>query len=130
MQAISCSAATFRSAKQSRWSSCRAPKKSRRPRATRFWARTLQGFWVFRFDPAAARPSWLGRRARSDELVDDGVHQRLERGIDDVRRHADCRPALPGLVLALDQHARDRLGTAIEDTHAVIDKLKALDIFL
>ncbi len=36
----------------------------------------------------------------------------------------------PCLVVAFDQHARHRLGAALEDTHAVIDELEALDLLL
>ena len=61
-------------------------------------------------DGAWSRP--LSRRAGLDELVDDGIHQRLERGVDDVGRDADRGPVLAGLVLALDQHARHRFGAA------------------
>src|SRR5712691_7984055 len=55
----------------------------------------------------------LRRRAGPHELVDDRIHQRLERGVDDVGRDADRGPALAGLVLALDQDAGHRLGATI-----------------
>src|SRR6516225_11090572 len=72
----------------------------------------------------------LRRRAGAHELVDDRVHQRLERGIDDVGRDADRGPALSGLVLAFDQDARHRLGAAIENAHAVVGQLEPADIAL
>src|ERR1700681_4266731 len=56
------------------------------------------------------------RRAGLHQLVDDRIHQRLERGVDDVGRHPDGGPALAALVLALDQDPRDRLGAGVEDT--------------
>src|SRR4029079_277468 len=58
------------------------------------------------------------------------MHQRLERGGDDIGRDADGGPALAVLILALDQDPRYRFRAAIEDTHAVIDQLQALDVFL
>src|SRR4051812_6902467 len=70
------------------------------------------------------------RRAGLDQLVHDRIHQRLERGIDDVGRDADRGPALPRFVLALDQHARYRFGAAIEDTHTIVGELETLDVFL
>src|SRR5260370_30263649 len=72
----------------------------------------------------------LPRRAGADERVDDRVHQRLERGVDDVGRDADRGPALSGLVLAVDQDARHRLGAAIENAHAVVGQLEPADIAL
>src|SRR6478609_8762589 len=69
-------------------------------------------------------------RARFHQLVDHRIHQRLERGVDDIGRDADRGPALAVLVLALDQHPRHRFRAAIEDTHAVIDQLQAFDVFL
>src|SRR5215468_10999845 len=74
--------------------------------------------------------SALRRRAGPHELVDDRIHQRLERGVDDVGRDADRGPALPGLVLALDQDAGHRLGAAIENAHAVVGELEPADIAL
>src|SRR5258708_19907191 len=68
----------------------------------------------------------LPRRAGAHELVDDRVHQRLERGVDDVGRDADRGPALSGLVLALDQDARHRLGAARPDREPGRDR-RALD---
>ncbi|GCC47017.1 hypothetical protein chiPu_0031074, partial [Chiloscyllium punctatum] len=70
------------------------------------------------------------RRARLHQLVEHRIHQRLERGVDDIGRDADRGPALAGLVLAFDQNPRDRLGAAIEDTHAVVDQLQAIDVLL
>src|ERR1700692_1398720 len=70
------------------------------------------------------------RRAGFDQLVHDRIHQRLERGVDDVARDADRGPMLAGLVLALDQHAGDRLGAAVEDAHAIVREIEALDVFL
>src|SRR5438128_8842000 len=70
------------------------------------------------------------RRAGAHELVDDRIHQRLERGVDDVGRDADRGPALAGLVLALDQHPRHRLGAAVEDAYAIIGELEPLDVAL
>src|SRR5262245_28859216 len=72
----------------------------------------------------------LRRRAGPHELVDDRIHQRLERGADDVGRDPDRGPALPSLVLALDQDARHRLGAAIENAHAVVGQLEPADIAL
>src|SRR5262252_5901220 len=72
----------------------------------------------------------LRRRAGPHELVDDRIHQRLERGVDDVGRDAHRGPALPGLVLALDQDAGHRLGAAIENAHAVVCQLEPADIAL
>src|SRR5215813_14236069 len=72
----------------------------------------------------------LRRRAGAHELVDDRIHQRLERGVDDVGRDADCGPALPGLVLALDQDAGHRLGATIENAHAVVGQFEPADIAL
>src|SRR6202035_4231131 len=76
----------------------------------------------FRLEWSSSVPC-LPRRARLHQLVDDRIHQRLERGIDDVGRDADRGPMLAGLVLALDQHAGDRLGAAIEDAHAIVDQV-------
>src|ERR1044071_2763352 len=70
------------------------------------------------------------RRAGFDQLVHDRIHQRLERGVDDIRRDADRGPALAGFVLALDQHARHRLGAAVEDTYAIVGQLQPADVFL
>src|SRR4051794_8592138 len=67
------------------------------------------------------------RCARLYQLVEYRIHQRLERGVDDVGRDADRGPSLALLVLALDQHPRDRLGAAIEDTDAIVDQLQAID---
>src|SRR5579871_4213710 len=72
----------------------------------------------------------LSRRARFDELVDNRVHQRLERCIDDIGRDTDGTPRLALLVGAFDQNPRHGLGAAIEDTHAIIDQLEAFDEFL
>src|SRR5271170_5804835 len=74
---------------------------------------------------SASRP-----RAGFHKLIDDGIHQSLERGVDDVGGDADRGPAVAGLVGALDQHPRDRLGAAIEDANAVIGELKSLDVAL
>src|SRR3954463_8214594 len=74
------------------------------------------------------RPS--GRRTRLDELVDDGIHQRLERGIDDIGRHADRGPMLAGLVFALDQHPRHGFSARVENTDAVVGQLQPLDELL
>src|SRR3954454_6456149 len=70
------------------------------------------------------------RRARPYQLVHDGIHQRLERGIDDVGRDADSGPALAAFVLALDQDAGHRFGAAVEDAHAVVGQLEPVDIAL
>src|SRR5438094_7695254 len=70
------------------------------------------------------RPKASSRRAGLDELVDDGIHQRLERGIDDIGRHADRGPMLAGLVLALDQHPRHGFGSGVEDTDAIVGQLQ------
>src|ERR1700722_11174176 len=70
------------------------------------------------------------RRAGLDELVDDGIHQRLERRVDDVGRHPDGGPAFAALICALDQDARYRLGAGIEDTHAVVGEFEAADVAL
>src|SRR4051812_9283850 len=70
------------------------------------------------------------RRARLDQLVDDRIHQRLERRVDDVGGDADRGPALAGLVLALDQHARYRLGAAVENAHPIVGEIEGIDIFL
>src|SRR6516164_2962909 len=72
----------------------------------------------------------LRRRPGPHELVDDRIHQRLERGVDDVGRDADRGPALPGLILALDQDAGHRFGAAIENAHAVVGELEPADIAL
>src|SRR6516165_9485573 len=72
----------------------------------------------------------LRRRPGPHELVDDRIHQRLERGVDDVGRDADRGPALPGLILALDQDAGHRLGAAIENAHAVVGQLEPADVAL
>src|SRR5262249_46986602 len=72
----------------------------------------------------------LRRRPGPHELVDDRIHQRLERGIDDVGRDADRGPALAGLILALDQDAGHRLGATIENAHAVVGQLEPADIAL
>src|SRR5581483_10966727 len=73
---------------------------------------------------------FLRRSAGFDELVDDGIHQRLERGVDDVRRDPDRRPMIAGLVRAFDQDARHRLRAAIEDTHAIIGEREPGDVAL
>ena len=70
------------------------------------------------------------RRSRLHQLVDDRIHQRLERRIDDVRRHPDGGPVLAVLVLALDQNPRHRLGAGVEDTHAVVGEIEPLDVAL
>src|SRR5215510_13255122 len=70
------------------------------------------------------------RRASLHQLVDDRVHQRLERGIDDIGRYPDRGPALAALVLAFDQHPGHRLRAGVEDTHAVIGELEAADVAL
>src|SRR5215468_1223954 len=76
--------------------------------------------------PSAPSPWGAGPH----QLVDDRIHQRLERGVDDIGRDADRGPTLAGLVGALDQHARHRLGAAVEDAHAVVGELETLDVFL
>src|SRR5262250_1133558 len=76
---------------------------------------------------AAERSRW---RAGAHELVDDRIHERLKRGIDDVGRDTDRRPTLAGFVLALDQHAGDCLGPAVEDAHAVVGQLEPADVAL
>src|SRR5436190_19865736 len=70
------------------------------------------------------------RCPRAHQLVDDRIHQRLERGIDDVGGNADRGPALAALVLALDQDAGHRLGATVEDTHAIVGQLEPVDIAL
>src|SRR5215216_7076897 len=70
------------------------------------------------------------RGAGLDQFVDDRIHQRLERRVDDVRRYAHRGPVLAVLVLALDQHARYGLGAGIEDPHAIIRKLESVDVLL
>src|SRR5580658_11097082 len=70
------------------------------------------------------------RSARLHKLVDDRIHQRLERRVDDVRRDPDRRPTIAGFVGTLYQHARDGLGTGIEDTHTVIRELQSRDVAL
>src|ERR1700722_3059667 len=72
----------------------------------------------------------LGRGAGFDELLDDRIHQGLERGVDDVGRDADGGPALAVLVLALDQDPRHRPGAGVEDTHAVVREREAVDVAL
>ncbi len=47
---------------------------------------------------ARSRIDAAGLRARLDQLVGDGVDQRLERSVDDVGADAHGRPALPRLV--------------------------------
>src|SRR5580692_12799908 len=80
----------------------------------------------------ATRPKpWRSRgRAGFDQLVDDRIHQRLERGVDDVGRDSDRGPALAALVAALDQHPRHRLGAAVENAHPVVGELEPLDMAL
>src|SRR5689334_19086606 len=68
------------------------------------------------------------RRAGLHELIKHRIHQRLERSVDDVGRDTDRGPALPSLILALDQHARHRFRSAIEDTNAIVDQLQPLDV--
>src|ERR1700732_3236275 len=68
--------------------------------------------------------------ARLHQLGDDGIYQRLKRGINDVGRDPDRGPALAALVPALDQHARHRLGAAVEDAHPVVGELEPLDVAL
>src|ERR1700677_4057737 len=70
------------------------------------------------------------RSARLHKLVDDRIHQRLERRVDDVRRDPDCGPVIAGFVCTLDQHARDGLGAGIEDTHTIIRELQSGDVAL
>src|SRR5215468_6157710 len=70
-------------------------------------------------------------RTCSQQLIRDGIDQRLETGVDDVGRHADREPALARrLVATLHQHARDRLSATGEDAHLVIDELHVLDVTL
>ena len=52
------------------------------------------------------RRALLRRHAELDQPVNDRVDQRLERGVDDVARYADRRPALAGRVAELDQNPR------------------------
>src|SRR3974390_1998297 len=61
---------------------------------------------------------YSSRCAGFHQLVDDRVHQRLERGINDVGRYPDRCPALAPFVRTFDQNPRHRLGAAIEDAHA------------
>src|SRR6516165_5268276 len=81
-----------------------------------------------RFHQSDEAPSRGG--AGLHELVDDRIHQRLERGVDDVGRHPDGGPAFAAFVTALDQDARHRLGAGIEDTHAVVGEFQAADVAL
>ena len=71
-------------------------------------------------------PARLCADAVAIEFVGDGICQRLERGIDDVGRHADRRPARAFAVGAFDHHARHGLGAACEDTHLIIDETQIL----
>src|SRR5215472_10623035 len=67
------------------------------------------------------------RRSRFHELVYDGIHQRLERSIDNVWGHAHRPPMLAGLVGALDQNPGNGLGAAIEDADAIIRQRESGD---
>src|SRR6185437_6560417 len=69
----------------------------------------------------------LSWRSGFDQLVDDRIHQRLERSVDDVGRHPDRRPMIAGLVLAFDQDPGHGLRTAVEDAHAIIDEFQPGD---
>src|SRR6266849_7071347 len=81
--------------------------------------------------PCTGRESCRSRRRTGlDELIDDRIHQRLERSIDDVRRDTDRGPAFTGLVLTLDENTGDRAGAAVENTHAIVGQLEAFDITL
>src|SRR4029077_18305143 len=91
--------------------------------------RIASGVWEYD-DVLLAIPTSSHRRARLDQLVDDRIHQTLERRVDDVGRDADRGPALAGLVLALDQHARDSLGAAVEDAYPIVGEIEGIDIFL
>src|SRR6202795_5260301 len=71
--------------------------------------------WSIMMSPAL--PS--RRRAGFHQLINDGIHQRLERRIDDVGGDADRGPAIAGFVGAFDQDAGDGLRAAVEDTHAL-----------
>ena len=62
----------------------------------------------------------LNLRSVAIELVDDRIGQRLERGIDDIRRHAHRGPAIALAVGAFHHDAGHRLGAAGEDAHLVI----------
>ncbi|MNT63837.1 hypothetical protein D3C72_2016840 [compost metagenome] len=64
------------------------------------------------------------------ELEDDAVHQRLERGVDDVVGNAHRPPARARAIGRFDQNAGDRLGPAIEDTDLVVRKLQVFDFGL
>src|SRR5216684_9218514 len=75
-------------------------------------------------------PERLCRRARLHQLVDDRIHQRLERSVDNVGRHPDRGPALAVLVLAFDQHARHGLGAGVEDADPVVGEIEPLDVGL
>src|SRR5664279_5154833 len=70
----------------------------------------------------------LGRfGAGPEQLVDDGIVQRLERGVDDVLRHADGKPRVAGGIGGLDQDAGDGPGAAVEDAHLVVDEFEVGD---
>src|SRR5215472_8112122 len=67
------------------------------------------------------------RRSGFHELVYDGIHQRLERSVDNICRHAHGSPMLAGLVGALDQNSRNGLGAAVEDADAIIGQCESGD---
>jgi hypothetical protein len=66
------------------------------------------------------------RYAVAIELVADRIRQRLERGVDDVGRHAHRRPARAPARPHFHHHARHGLRAAREDTHLVIDQREVL----
>src|SRR6185437_5143458 len=103
----------------------RAPQRKR----GRSWRPLTRLASLATFSLQAGR-RWSRRRAGFHQLEDDRIHQGLERGIDDIRRHADRGPAFARLVLAFDEHARDRRSAAVEDAHTEVRELQAVDIFL
>src|SRR6202030_1809853 len=83
---------------------------------------------------AKRRPGMMAfssrRRPRLHQLVDDRIHQRLERGVDDVGGHADRGPVIAVLVGALDEHARHRLCAGVEDADSIIGEFEPGDVAL
>src|SRR5437868_14737363 len=67
------------------------------------------------------------RRAGLHQLVDNRIHQRLKRGVDDIRRYADRGPALAHLVFALDQVTGYGFGAAVKDPHTVVVPFHSFD---
>src|SRR5947209_14710712 len=71
-----------------------------------------------------------GGSAGFHQLVDDRIHQGLERGVDDVGGYAHGGPALAGFILALDQHAGNRFGSGIENANPIVGEVETLDVLL